>query len=74
LYIFSYLHLHLFIYNYINYIFIQNSNKSTKLIAGLNNFCMLNDFKESDKIDFETEDNIQNNEIWVIQNESFFFT
>jgi len=33
---------------------------------------MLNDFKESDnKFDFESDVNIQNNEIWVIQNESF---
>jgi len=47
-------------------------NKSTKLGAGLNNLCMLNDFKEGDKIVFEAEVNIPNNEIRVIQVESFF--
>jgi len=72
LFIFLFTFIFIYIYNYINYIFIQNSNESTKLRAGWKNFYMLNDFKESDKIDFETEVNIENNEIWVIRNESFF--
>jgi len=37
-------------------------NKLTKLGAGSKNLCILNDFKEGDKIDFEA-DNIPNNEI-----------
>ena len=37
------------------------SNKSTKLGVGWNNLCMLNDFKEDDKIDkiiFEADVNL----------------
>ena len=60
------LYLYIYIFNYINYIFIQNneetvSNKSTKLGVGWNNLCMLNDFKEDDKIDkiiFEADVNL----------------
>jgi len=37
------------------------SIKSTKFEAGWNNFCRLNDFKESDKIVFEAEVNMPNN-------------
>jgi len=39
------------------------SNKSTKFGPGLKNLCMLNDFKEDDKIVFEAAVNIPNNEI-----------
>jgi len=71
-FLFSYSHLHLHyiyiyicIFNYINYIFIQNSkeivpNKSIKLRVGWKNLCMLNDFKESDKIVCEVGVNILN--------------
>jgi len=66
-FLFSYSHLHLYIYifNYINYIFIQNSeeiapNKSMKLRVGWKYLCMLNDFKESDKIICEVGVNILN--------------
>ena len=41
--------------------------KSTKLEAGLKNLYMLNDFKEGDKIVFEADVNIPNNEIRVIR-------
>ena len=68
-FLFSYSHLHLYIYicifNYINYIFIQNSeeiapNKSMKLRVGWKNLCMLNNFKESNKIVCEVGVNILN--------------
>ena len=42
------------------------TNKSTKLGAGWKKLCMLNDFKDGDKIVFEKEVNIQNYEIRVI--------
>ena len=67
LFSYSHLHLHLYIYifNYINYIFIQNSeeiapNKSMKLRVRWKNLCMLNDFKESDKIVCEVDVNLLN--------------
>ena len=73
IYIYIYLYIYIYIFNYINYIFIQHTNKSPKLRVRWKNFCMINDFKESDnKFDFETQVNIQNNKIWVIYNEYFF--
>jgi len=39
------------------------TNKSTKLRARWNNLCMLDDFKEDNKIVFEADVNIPNNEI-----------
>jgi len=41
-------------------------NKATKHGAWGNNLYMLNDFKEDDKIIFEAQVNIPNNENWVI--------
>ena len=64
-----YLQLGTYIYNiyyiYIIFLFIiVNENvsiKSTKFGAGWNNFCRLNDFKESDKIVFEEQVYMPNN-------------
>jgi len=78
-FLFAYLHVHLYIYIYIiiKIIFLYKivkenvQNKSTKVGTRTKNLCMLNDFKESVKIVFETESNIPNNEIrsdsgWII--------
>ena len=64
-------------YNYINYVFIQNGkenmpNKSTKPEGWWNNLSMWNDFKEGNSIIFETEVNIPNHEIRVIHLLGFF--
>ena len=42
-------------------------NKSTKFGVGWKNLCMFNDFKEDNKIIFEAEVVIPNNEILVIR-------
>ena len=71
IFLFTFTFSNLYIYNYINYIFIQNSekkvkNKSKVFGAEWKNLGMLNDFKEDDKIVFEREVNIQSYEIRVI--------
>ena len=61
--------LYIYIYIIIKIIFLYKivkenvSNKSKKLEAKLKNLCMLNDFKEGDKIVFELKVNISNNKI-----------
>ena len=73
IFLFTFTFIYIYIYLIIQIIFLYKivkenaTNKSTKLRARWNNLCMLDDFKEDNKIVFEADVNIPNNEIWVIR-------